>query len=330
MNTLYSVFLRFSVSFIIVLGACKSPAVSPQEESPGKAATKPTAEETENPKGETAPATLAQGSARDARPPAGEASLPAGTDEQLQIMIQAKSAFLSDDWQQARVLFQRLIDTGPVSGPQVTAYIALGKILRDDDDLLGARRLYERLLGLAPQIPEVHYVVGRTLAEQGETQEAIKALERTLKMRPDFIQIHLELGQIYLQIGQEAEGQKSLYRYEQEVYALAKELGASKTSSSRKLQILDVFSYLSDDRVNQAVLTRLGDAQPEVREAAVALIDDFGLDAGLHRLEALSAGDPDTRVRFAAKAAIESLRSSPNRASAAPTVEVQKGDDDTP
>jgi len=330
MNTIHSFSLSISITVLLVFGACKSPTGSSHQELPAKAETTPTTEGTPDPSGKNTQPPANAPQANNGTQESDDATLPAGTDEQLQIMIRAKSAFLSDDWGQARLLFERLIETGPVSGPQVTAYIALGKILRDDGDLSGARRLYDRLLRLAPQISEVHYVVGRTLAEQGETQEATKALERALKIRPDFIQIHLELGEIYLGAGQKALGQKSLYRYEEEVYAFAKELGAAKTPTHRKLKILDVFSYLSDDRVNQAILARLKDAQPEVREASVALVEDFGLSAALHRLEVLSVSDPDTRVRLAANAAIKALRSSPNRGSSGPTVEVPTTGTDLP
>jgi len=59
--------------------------------------------------------------------------------------------------------------------------------------------------------------------------------------------------------------------------------------------------------LNQAIIGALVDPVPEVRERAVTLTEEFFLGEAVETIRRLSIEDPDTRVRIAARAAIERL-----------------------
>ncbi len=231
-----------------------------------------------------------------------------GTEAQMQLLIQAKSAFLNDQWEEAEALFEKLIETEPVSGPVVTATIALGEIYNESEREDRAQQLYERLREKAPGIPEVHFVLARTLAEQGLTTKAIKAYERTVQLQPDYLQALVELAGLYTKAGRKEDAEKLFYDYEKKVYKLAKNLEAAETPPEEKVRILDIFSFVDDDRANQAIAKSVTDPAPEVREKAIYLAIELDIASVKKNLEVLGTSDPDRRVRLAAKEALKQLK----------------------
>lgn len=248
-----------------------------------------------------------------------EDGLGPGTAEQQQLLVQAKSAFLNDQWDVAEKHFAKLTETGPISGPQVTAFIALGQIYIDSDRTEEAQALYERLQKKAPDVAEVHFVLARTLAEQGDTTKAMRAYEKTLKLQPDYLQAMVELGGLYAKSGRKEEGEKLFYRYEKKVYKLAEQLESKKTPPEEKLYLLEIFSFVNDDRANEAIANTVMDPDPAVRERAIWLAVDLGLGAVRPKLKLLSENDPSRNVRMAAAEALEQLKDAPE-AGAKPTI----------
>lgn len=238
-------------------------------------------------------------------------ALGPGTEAQQQLLVRAKSAFLNEQWDTAETHFKELVQTGEVSGPQVTAYIALGALYRDTDRVDEAHKLYEELLAKAPEVPEVHFVMARTLADQGETTRAIHAYERTLELQPEYLQAMVEVGGLYAKSGRAEESQVMLHGYERKIYALAKELESKETPPERKLAILEVLSFIDDDRANEAIAKNVLDPNPEVRERAIWLAVDLELGGIKPNLRVLAERDPSRRVQLAAREALRSLADVP-------------------
>lgn len=247
-----------------------------------------------------------------------------GTEEQQQLLIRAKSAFLNEQWEEAEKRFKELTKLGPVSGPQVTAYIALGSIYNDSDRGEEAQALYTELLEKAPETPEVHFVMARTLAEQDETTRAMRAYEKTIKLQPDYLQAVVELGGLYAKSGRKEEAEKMLYSYEKKVYKLATELESPDAAPERKLELLEIFSFVNDDRANQAIAKTVLDPDPAVRERAIWLAVDLELGSIRPNLEVLAERDPSRRVQLAAREALRNLADAPEQG-AEPTVIKEKG-----
>jgi tetratricopeptide (TPR) repeat protein len=255
-----------------------------------------------------------------------EGGLGPGTKEQQQLLVKAKSAFLNEQWEEAEKQFGKLTETGPISGPQVTAFIALGQIYNDTDRADEAQRLYERLLRKAPDVAEVHFVLARTLAEQGDTTKAMREYEKTIKLQPDYLQAMVELGGLYAKAGRKEEAEKLFYTYEKKVYKLAEKLESKETPPEDKLYLLEIFSFVDDDRANQAIAKTVMDPDPAVRERAIWLAVDLGLGAVKPKLKLLVENDPSRSVRMAAKEALTQLKDAPAEG-ARPTVAPKKGSD---
>lgn len=234
-----------------------------------------------------------------------------GTDEQRVILARAKGHFLNNEFDAARKEFTHLVRTGPVSSPQVTAYIALGELHREDGDPQKALELYRELQKKAPELPEVHFMTARALAEEGETTAAVRAYENAIKLQPDYLQAYVELGALYSKAGREEEGQKIFLEYEKRVYSLAKTLEDPQATAEDQVHVLEVFSFIQDDRANAAILKSLSNPHPPVRERAVELAEEFKLGAATEKLTAMAVQDPHMRVRMAAKEAAESLTGAP-------------------
>lgn len=244
------------------------------------------------------------------KPPASDGLGP-GTEAQQQLLIQAKTAFLREDWDAAEVAFEKLTKTGDLSGPQVTAYIALGQIYRESDRVEQARGLFEELVNKAPNIAEVHFVLARTYAEQGEATKAIKAYEKTITLQHDYLQAMVELAGLYTTAGRKEEGERLFYKYEKRIHELAKKLEDKELPPEEQLRLLDIFSFVDDDRANQAISTALFSQDPFVRERAIWLCVDNQVGGVKGTLQNLADLDPDRRVRASAVEALRMLEDVP-------------------
>lgn len=242
--------------------------------------------------------------------------LPAGTDAQRALLNEAKGYFLNEEWDRAQRVFEKLVTTGEISAPQVTAYVALGEIYREDGQTERALALYKELQEKAPRVPEVHFMTARALAESGETTRAMRGYEMTLKLQPDYLQAYVELGGLLARSGREDEAQKIFLRYERKIYEMAKILESPDAHPDDQEHVLEVFSFVQDDRANAAILKSLSNPSAQVREKAVTLAEEFRLGAARESLEEMAENDPELRVRLAAKQAVETLEDAPDDGSA--------------
>lgn len=234
-----------------------------------------------------------------------------GTPEQQDLLAVAKGHFMANELEAARTAFEALVKTGPLSAPKITGYIALGQIYKELGEGAKARVLYAELVRIAPEVPEAHFMHGRALAEARETTAAIRAYEATIRLQPDYLQAYVELGALYVHAGRDEEAQKVFLMYEQRVYGLAKKLEDTKSPVEDRLAVLEVFSFIQDDRASQAIMIALKDPAPEVREQAVVLAEEFGIGEALKHISLMSLGDSDLRVRMAARGALERMEDAP-------------------
>ena len=246
-------------------------------------------------------------SASDDVQPTDPSALPGGTEEQLALMARAKSAFLSGRTEEAERLFKELSETGPITGPRVSAYIALGQIYNESGRSDKAVKLYEGLARKVEDVPEVQIVVARSLAKQGETTKAIRAYRELLSKQPDYIFALIELAELYDKAGRDEKSAKTLYKYEQKIYAMSEQLGQEKTPVEQKLHVLDVFSMVSDDKAIDASVAALQDPSPAVRARAAVVLEQMGAAEAVDILKKVADKDPNQRVRLSAKTAARSL-----------------------
>lgn len=236
-----------------------------------------------------------------------KSKLGEGTDVQRRLMAEAKQAFLTNDLEQAEKIFSALFKTEPVSGPQVSGAIALAQIYNETDRPEKAIELYEQLSERVDDLPEVQLVIARSFARQGESTRAIDTYKNLLEAQPDFVFALLELGEIYSQAGREDEATKVLYKYEKKIYSLAQTLENPETNPGERLRILDIFSFVSDDRATEAVVKALGSKEPQVRKKAATVLGETGAGEATKVLEHASINDPHLGVRMAAKDALQRL-----------------------
>ncbi len=234
--------------------------------------------------------------------------LKRGSDEQIQLLVQAKSALLNQNWDAADGFFEKIVKTEPLSGEKVTAYIALANSYRDADKPKKAITLLKELDELGTKMAEVQFVLARAYSDMGETTAAIKAYEYTIKIQPEYLQAIVELAGNYLKAGRKEESEKMYYRYEKKIHNYSKILESDAATEPEQLQVLDVFNMLDDDRVNTAIVRGLSSRFPAVREECITLVRDFKLaetKAVLDKLKKMQTNDSDLRVRMMAKDAVQ-------------------------
>lgn len=248
-----------------------------------------------------------------------EGGLGPGSAEQQVALAQAKVHFLNNDLEKAEEAFLKVMSIGEFSGAQVSALIALGQIYLERGEREQALAIYDKLLQGAPDLAEVQLVAGRALARAGEEQRAVRALQRALEVQPEFIFVHKDLGELYAGLGREEDAAKAFLDYERAVYKRAAMLEKpEETALEDRLKILEVFSMMSDDRAQKAVIEALTDPAPEVRELAAVTAGELQIGAAAPALRALQMADPDARARMAARGALEALGELPEEAREAP------------
>jgi tetratricopeptide (TPR) repeat protein len=300
--------LRYAVApigFALILSgpiACKYTADSEPEQSGAPAIDAPaTAKKTADQP--TKPAKPEATEDKQEQGPLGE-----GTDVQRRLMAKAKQAFLSEQTDQAEKLFKALAKTEPVSGPQVSAVIALAQIYNETDRAAQAIALYDSLAERVSDVAEVQLVIARAYAEQGEATKAIKAYKKLMDVQPDYVFAWLELGKLYSEAGREDDAAKALYTYEKRVYGLAEKLENPKTEPAERIHILDIFSLVSDDRATQATVKMLGTEVPKVRQKAATVLGETAAGEAKKVLDHVAINDPNLGVRMAAKDALGRIK----------------------
>jgi len=247
-----------------------------------------------------------QNSAAD---PAPAPLLAEGTPDQRSMLAKAKKHYLAGDLDKAESFFMVLVETEPLSSEVVSGAIALGDIYSSKGKTEDALEMYAGLLERAPNIPQVHYVVGRAYSDLELPDEAIEAYEHALELQPGMIFLWAELGNMYVLKGDEKKSAEMYLQHEREVYARATKLeDPSASTPQERLEIIDVFSFLGDDRVTQALVkAATSDPEFEVRKAAATALGDVLSVASVPVLEAIAQKDQSDEVREAAKASLRVL-----------------------
>jgi tetratricopeptide (TPR) repeat protein len=80
-------------------------------------------------------------------------------------------------------------------------WLALGRKALEAGDLLGARQLFQELVGLAPS-PDLHRVIASICQEIGDLTDAVKHLQLALSLDPDFLEALSGLARLYAALGQ--------------------------------------------------------------------------------------------------------------------------------
>lgn len=233
--------------------------------------------------------------------------LDEGTQKQKDMLARAKRAFLTNEIETAERQFEELVETGPVSGAQVSGVIALAQIYIESDRPGEALKLYDDLSDKAAGLPEVKLVIARSLGEKGNFEEAIEVYGELLERQPDFIFALVEMGNAYAELGEEKKAAGALYRYERRLGELADALSSEETDKEGQLYLLDVFSLLNDERVGRAVGRVLDDESAEVRATAARVLGQTGSVDKREALEKMAEEDDDAQVREAAEEALEQL-----------------------
>ena len=234
--------------------------------------------------------------------------LTAPTAAQRDLLARAKVFLLAEDLAHAEPLFEELSETGPWSGERVSGAIALGDIYLQTGRPELALELYEGLLKQTPDLPEVHLVVGRALAQMGKQEEAILVLRRVLELQPLYLFVWVELGGLYQAMGKAQQSSEALLEYERKLYAMAKELESPLTPLAARLNGIEAFGMLEDDKATQTLVRIMRAApEPQVRQAAaIALADARAIEA-LADLRAVAKGDQNQGVKAAALQSVGEL-----------------------
>lgn len=205
-----------------------------------------------------------------------------GTEEQIRLLTQAKKFYLNNQKEKSEPYFKALAESKPLSGPVVSAAIALGDIYSATNRSEEAIKLYQELIKQDSSIAEVYLVVGRAYGRLKHDKDAIVAFEKALRLSPHMVFIYPELAEVYMRAGEKEKSANAYLTYEKKVYAMAKQLESISTLSVKdRLNIIDVFSFLDDDRVIKALIyAATKDDNHVVRAGAVnALVELQAADA---------------------------------------------------
>lgn len=255
----------------------------------------------------TAPAQAAQPAAGAVEAP-GE--LGPGSPLQQDGMVKAKILYLNNKLEEAEPLFKALAESEPVSSPQVSAAIALGDIYTSTGRPEQALALYDELLERVGELAEVHLVVGRAYVELEQDEKALKAYREVLKLQPSYVFLWVEMGQLLAKQGKAQESTQALLTYEKRIYAMSSQLThPGEVGLEERLHLIDMFSFVQDDKVTQTLLTvASSDPDFEARAAASRALGSVMAVSARPVLEEIARGDGSGEVREAAREALEVMK----------------------
>ncbi len=179
--------------------------------------------------------------------------------EQRKLMDVAKLALNSGDDNAAIAAFEQLQDTGPLSGLQLSAAIALADMYQAKNQHTKAIALLEKFQRRAPPTPELVFVLARAYKGEARREEAILAFGEALRMNPLLLQAHTEIGGLYHELGKGEDSAQAFLKYERAIYKYSKMLEAKDTHPTDKQKIAEAFSLVSDERAINALVKSLGD-----------------------------------------------------------------------
>ncbi len=236
--------------------------------------------------------------------------LPEGTDEQRKMLIEGRTAFLNDQYEEAAEIFEELALDEPISSQTISAAVALGQIYLETGRSEQALDLFDQLEEHAGDVPEILLVLARTYEDLGHSRQAIDAYEKAFEAKPDYIFILPEMAELLMREGQKDRAADVLVDYENNVIQLASHLeDHDETSEAERVWIADIFALISDERAHDALRNALvDDPSDTVRtQAAIALGESAAFDYR-EQLERAATEDESESVRLGARRGLDALR----------------------
>lgn len=236
--------------------------------------------------------------------------LAAGTSKQKKLLAKAKTKFLTDDLTAAEPLFEEVIETGGMTGTKASAYIALGQVYIDTGKPREAVELLESMPEAGEEIVEAKLILARAYAAQEKFDEAIEVYRNVIDLQPHYIFAYTAMGALYNERGKKKKAAQMYLKYENKLAEMAAALEhPDKSTAVNRLNILDIFSVVNDQRAEEAVEAALEDPEAQIRAKAAATAGQLGVESATTRLEYLSKKDESERVRQAAGVALKKVRS---------------------
>ncbi|MFB6263796.1 MAG: tetratricopeptide repeat protein [Bradymonadaceae bacterium] len=236
-------------------------------------------------------------------------SLPEGTDKQLQLLAEAKKRFLKGGYKSAKSVFEKVVETGPFTGPQASAFTALAQIHIESGRPQAAVDLLKRVPERGEKLPHIHLIRARAYADLETFDRAIAEFERVLEMRPDYVFVYPSLGALYKKTGQKKKADELYARYKREVRSLTQTATSSKASAGERMSALDLLSMTRDPKAIQAVVDAL-DAKPaKIRGKAISSVVQMNIRSARSKLKAIAKNDENKYVRQTARRALGALSS---------------------
>ncbi len=237
-----------------------------------------------------------------------KADLPPGTEEQKKLLAKAKTSFLKDDFEAAEPIFEKVTETGPLTGTQASAYIALGQIYVEQGEPAKAIDLLELVPEGGKEVVELRLVLARAYADAEQFREAVDEYEALLELQPNYLFAYPPLGSIYVKRGEKKEAAKLYRRYENRLHEMSTAVEHPDQSKAvERLNILDIFASSNDERVVKAVTAALEDPKLRVRAKAAKTAAAIKAVGAQSKLEEMAKGDDSEYVRKQAKRAAAKL-----------------------
>lgn len=306
-------FLPWLVSLCLLAASCKkkeeskapSEPTETQKRASQTAADKEVDSQTVSGTADTPPG----GSPKSAGSGKSPAELKPGTAKQRRLLKKAKKAFLTDDLQKAEPRFKKVIETGPMTGTKASAYIALAQIYIQSGKSGAAVDLLQTIPDPGDEIVEVRLILARAFAAQDERREAVDEYREVLDLQPNYVFVYPSLGALYTEMGDKKKAAELYLKYENKIVSMARALEhPDKSKPINRVNILDIFSAVTDERAVAAVDTALDDPNARVRAKAAATAATMKSVSSRPKLKRLASDDPNKYVRLAAKQAVDRLK----------------------
>jgi tetratricopeptide (TPR) repeat protein len=95
---------------------------------------------------------------------------------------------------------------------QIGAMINWAALRQNQGDLSTAKRLYEQVLQIAPELAIAHYNLGMTLKAMGDLRGAIDQYQIAIQLQPDSAEAYQNLGVAWLKLGQVSQSVEAFQR----------------------------------------------------------------------------------------------------------------------
>ena len=238
------------------------------------------------------------------------ADLPEGTDEQTVKYHRARTAFLSDQYEEAEELFAELARQEPVTNHTVSSAVALAQIYLESGRTEEAKELFDDIIEHIDELPEVLLVLGRIYADLGEPMTALGAFDRAYSLQQDYIFILPEMAQILLSDGEEEKAIQILRRYEERLAKMVEMLeDTDETPDRTRLYLVDILGVVHDDSAHRALEYAVAnDPVPTIRSEAAVALGELGAVEARDTLRKAAVDDESENVRRAARHGLERLR----------------------